>query len=342
MIVFVDQGNSFTKFHLKTRTFYNKPSFITYISEFTPDELTFYLLASNSVWNKQLQSALGDDLKVSKVKLTFKSALNLIPDDLQGSYPSLGEDRLIKTYAAAKFCRLPACALFDFGTALTLNLYAQAGFLGGYITLGFKTSLEATFQSVPSLKKFEADVKRLYKSDLKTFTKSSEELPKGNSIKSASEHNTSFYSGADIESNFNQGKQYTAINAASSSTSTHKPTLDFPESSAAIYQGLKQKFVGAIKQYQQDTYYKLAPYFKENDLLKSNNLADKNANLIKQNYDFVKLGNSTHFKQASTAKDKDFRISMLACGGEAQLFSRYFDLVLSDRELYFSLIDSSL
>lgn len=63
---------------------------------------------------------------------------------IKNFYPELGNDRVAKLIACKKLYPNQNIALFDFGTALTLSLIDQDGFFkGGYVVLGYKTSLKA-------------------------------------------------------------------------------------------------------------------------------------------------------------------------------------------------------
>lgn len=79
--------------------------------------------------------------------------------EITNLYQGLGADRIAKLLGLKKLFPDSNIALFDFGTALTSSLLSAKGeFLGGFINLGFRASLESLADLCAELDDYSKEV----------------------------------------------------------------------------------------------------------------------------------------------------------------------------------------
>jgi len=141
-ILIADIGNSNTKFSCFDRVFFSIEELKDFISANYDSELKFEVFIFSTVENKSLliKSELESELAVENCHI-FKAQEQKIITNL---YEGIGNDRVAKLIGAQKLYPGKNIILVDFGTATTINIVSKdSEFIGGFIGLGFTSSLKA-------------------------------------------------------------------------------------------------------------------------------------------------------------------------------------------------------
>ncbi len=144
----VDIGNSRVKYHYSDKTYSNlEELFVVLKSAFPAGTGLFTVLLISTVPEKTalIKMAIAEYMSLYGLKqIDFHEFDPLKQDSIKGLYAGIGADRVAKLLGAAKLFPQQNIILFDFGTALTMSILdADMNFLGGFIGLGFRTSLKS-------------------------------------------------------------------------------------------------------------------------------------------------------------------------------------------------------
>lgn len=138
----VDIGNSNTKFSCFDRVFFSIEELQEYIESNCDFEPEFKVFIFSTVKSKSgfLKLEVEEKLKIQSIHVfdaqEQKSITNI--------YEGLGDDRVAKLIGARKFYPGKNIILVDFGTATTISIISKNDeFIGGFIGLGFTSSLRA-------------------------------------------------------------------------------------------------------------------------------------------------------------------------------------------------------
>lgn len=137
-----DIGNSNTKFSCFDRVFFSIEEIQEYIDANYDYKLEFDLFIFSTVKTKS--HSVQEELKN---KLNIKNSQIFNAQDqkqITGLYEGIGDDRIAKLIGAQKFYPGKNIVLVDFGTATTISIVNKnSEFVGGFIGLGFTSSLRA-------------------------------------------------------------------------------------------------------------------------------------------------------------------------------------------------------
>lgn len=137
-----DIGNSNTKFSCFDRVFFSIDELKLYIEANCDFEPEFKLFIFSTIKNKSgfLKLELEEKLKIQST-LVFNAQEQKF---ITNVYEGIGDDRIAKLIGAQKFYPGKNIILMDFGTATTVNIVSKDNeFIGGFIGLGFTSSLRA-------------------------------------------------------------------------------------------------------------------------------------------------------------------------------------------------------
>ncbi len=138
-----DIGNSNTKFSCFDRVFFSLDELTEYIdSNFEANKPIFDLSIFSTVESKS-------EFVKKEIETRFNIEHSMIFDPMKqdlitGVYEGIGSDRIAKLLGAAQMHPGKNIVLMDFGTATTINVLSKNfEFLGGFIGIGFTSSLKA-------------------------------------------------------------------------------------------------------------------------------------------------------------------------------------------------------
>jgi type III pantothenate kinase len=137
-----DIGNSNTKFSCFDRVFFTIEELKQYIEANCDFEPKFKVFIFSTVKNKSgfLKLELEKELQVESIYVFDAQKQKQI----KNIYEGMGDDRVAKLIGAQKFYPGKNIILVDFGTATTINIVSKdSEFIGGFIGLGFTSSLRA-------------------------------------------------------------------------------------------------------------------------------------------------------------------------------------------------------
>lgn len=148
-----DIGNSNTKFSCFDRVFFSieeLKGFIEANCDFEP-EFKLFIFSTIESKSAQIQYEVEDKLKVINSRI-FKAQEQ---SQITNLYEGIGNDRVAKLIGAQKFYPGKNIILVDFGTATTINILSKnSEFIGGFIGLGFTSSLRALSEYCDALEDF--------------------------------------------------------------------------------------------------------------------------------------------------------------------------------------------
>jgi pantothenate kinase type III len=148
-----DIGNSNTKFSCFDRVFFSIEELLEYVQENFQEKPEFELFIFSTVANKAqiVETELKSKLNIKNSHL-FDAQKQTIIQDL---YEGIGNDRIAKLIGAQKYYPNKNIILVDFGTATTINVLSKnKEFIGGFIGLGFTSSLKALSDYCDALEDF--------------------------------------------------------------------------------------------------------------------------------------------------------------------------------------------
>lgn len=141
MYLIIDIGNSRVKYYYQKKSFFSVDDLKSFIGKASDDQVNIDIMVISTVpESNQIEiDKLSEFLTINKVEI-----FDPMKSELKNIYPGIGPDRVAKTISALKQFPGKDIILMDFGTATTMTI-ANKNFeyLGGYISLGFKSSLEA-------------------------------------------------------------------------------------------------------------------------------------------------------------------------------------------------------
>lgn len=140
--IIADIGNSNTKFSCFDRVFFNLEDLIEYIQVNEEESKVFQLFIFSTIKDKSnfVKQEIEAKLKIDKTQI-FNSQEQEIIKNL---YEGIGDDRVAKLIGAQNYFPNKNIILVDFGTATTISVINKhSEFVGGFISLGFTSSLKA-------------------------------------------------------------------------------------------------------------------------------------------------------------------------------------------------------
>ena len=148
-----DIGNSNTKYSCFDRVFFSTEEINEYIKENFDRKLEFRLFIFSTVKDKSsiIESELKDKLDITETYNFDAQKQNIS----SGFYEEMGADRAAKLVGAQKYYPHKNIILVDFGTATTVSVITKnKEFIGGFISLGFTSSLKALSDYCDALEDF--------------------------------------------------------------------------------------------------------------------------------------------------------------------------------------------
>ena len=137
-----DIGNSNTKYSCFDRVFFSCEEIKEYIEANYQEAIAFNLYIFSTVANKSkfIESELKSQFNINSSYIFDPQTQDLI----SGVYENIGADRVGKLLGASEIYPGKNIVLVDFGTATTINVLSkEREFIGGFIGLGFTSSLKA-------------------------------------------------------------------------------------------------------------------------------------------------------------------------------------------------------
>lgn len=167
--IIIDIGNSRVKYYYSENTFFDLKTLISAISK-KESNFKIYIISTVStlipVTIEQIKLNFAEkNLSIEEIKIFDVLQQNF----LTNIYPELGADRVAKTIGALKLNPGKDLILIDFGTATTMTIASsEKKFLGGFINLGFRTSLKALSENCEALDDYSKNLNFLTKASTKS------------------------------------------------------------------------------------------------------------------------------------------------------------------------------